>query len=72
MFTFILRSYIAIPVFLILWAGYKFYYKTRTLPSKQVDLVTDLREIDEEEEKFIKEQNLRGPRTRAQKLWDSL
>ena len=66
------RSYIGIPVFLILWFGYKFHYKTKTIPAAQVDLVTGKREIDEEEARFIAAQELKGPRTRRQKLWDAL
>lgn len=66
------RSYIGIPIFLILWLGYKVYYKTKTIPAAYVDLVTGKREIDEEEAKFIAEQELKGPQTRWQRLWDSL
>ena len=59
-------------MFFILWFGYKFYYKTKTIPAAHVDLVTGKREIDEEEARFIAEQELKGPRTRRQKLWDAL
>jgi len=65
-------SYIAIPVFFILWLGYKFYYRTKTIPAAQVDLVTGKQQIDAEEADFITEQELRGPLTRRQKLWDAL
>lgn len=42
------------------------------IPSKEVDLVTGLRQIDEEEEKFIAAQEALGPRSALKKLWDSL
>ncbi|KAG6818155.1 hypothetical protein H0H87_000060 [Tephrocybe sp. NHM501043] len=44
----------------------------KVIPLEQVDLVTGMRQIDEEEEKFIAEQEALGPRTRFQKFWDSL
>lgn len=47
-------------------------YKTSVIPSKEVDLITGLREIDEEEERFIADQTAKGPRSTLKKLWDSL
>ncbi|RDB21180.1 Dicarboxylic amino acid permease [Hypsizygus marmoreus] len=69
--TFI-TSYIGIPIFFVLWLGYKLLYRTRVIPSKEVDLVTGLRQIDEEEEKFIASQPPLADRSFAKKLWDSL
>lgn len=65
-------SYIGIPVFILFYCGYKFYYRTSLIPSDKVDLITGKREIDEEEERFNKEQEARGPRTRWQKIWEDL
>ncbi|EIM89892.1 dicarbixylic amino acid permease [Stereum hirsutum FP-91666 SS1] len=65
-------SYIGIPVFILLWAGYKVWYKTDLIKPEDVDLVTGKREIDEEEKAFNLAQESRGPRTIWQKLWDSL
>lgn len=65
-------SYIGIPVFILLWAGYKVWYKTDLIKPEDVDLVTGKREIDEEEKAFNLAQETRGPRTIWQKLWDSL
>ncbi|KAL0946952.1 hypothetical protein HGRIS_013110 [Hohenbuehelia grisea] len=65
-------SYIAIPVFLALWAGYKLFYRTKTIPAAHVDLVTGLREIDEEEERYLRDEAAKGPKTGLKKLWDSL
>jgi amino acid transporter len=65
-------SYIAIPIFFVLWAGYKLYFKTEIIPLMQVDLISGKREIDEEEEQFLLEQAKLGPRTRWQRIWDSL
>ena len=66
------RSYIAIPIFLILWWGYKLTRKTKVIPPSEIDLVTGLRRIDDEEKKFLAEEAAKGPRTRWQKMWDSL
>lgn len=38
----------------------------------QIDLISGKREIDEEEEQFRLEQAKLGPRTRWQRIWDSL
>lgn len=65
-------SYIALPVFVLLFGGYKFYYKTKRIPAAHVDLVTGLATIDEEEQNFLKEQEALGPRSTRQRLWDSL
>lgn len=69
--TFI-TAYIAIPTFVVLWGSYKLYFKTNLIPLDQVDLTSGKREIDEEEEQFLAEQAKLGPRTRLQRLWDSL
>ena len=37
-----------------------------------VDLVTGLRAIDEEEERYILEEAAKGPRSRLKRLWDSM
>lgn len=68
----IFRSYIGVPIFFILWLGYKIMYRTREIPSKEVDLVTGMRQIDEEEERFLKHQASFGPQSTLGKLWDSL
>ena len=65
-------SYIALPVFALCYSGYKLYYRSQLIPSDKVDLITGKREIDEEEERFNLEQEAKGPRTRWQRLWDSL
>ncbi|KAI0748018.1 dicarbixylic amino acid permease [Daedaleopsis nitida] len=65
-------SYIGIPIFVIFYFGYKLYWRTVLIPSGVVDLITGKREIDEEEERFNHEQELRGPRTKLQQFWDSL
>lgn len=67
-----ITSYIAIPIFLILWWGYKLTRKTKLIPPSEIDLVTGLRRIDEEEKQFLAEEAAKGPRTRWQKIWDSL
>jgi amino acid transporter len=69
--TFI-TAYVAIPIFFVLWASYKLRFKTKVIPLAQVDLISGKREIDEEEEQFLAEQAKLGPRTRLQRIWDSL
>ena len=67
-----ITNYIAIPVFFVLWIGYKVMYRSKQLKATEVDLVTGLRRIDEEEKLFLAEEAAKGPRTRWQKIWDSL
>jgi amino acid transporter len=59
-------------VFFFLWIGYKLAMKTKVIPVSKIDLVTGLREIDEEEKRYLDEEAARGPRTRWQRIWDSL
>jgi len=65
-------SYIGLPLFVIFWGGYKLYYRTSLIPTHEVDLITGKREIDEEEEQFIAEEEAKGPRNFLQRMWDSL
>ncbi|KAF9030758.1 dicarbixylic amino acid permease [Panaeolus papilionaceus] len=65
-------SYIAVPIFFFMWIGYKIMYRTKSIPLGEVDLITGLRAIDEEEEKYLREEATKGPRTRLQRIWDSL
>jgi yeast amino acid transporter len=72
LYVLLIRSYIGIPTFFILWLGYKIAYKTKVIPLNEVDLVTGLREIDEEEEKFLAEKAVQGPQSMWRNLWDSM
>jgi amino acid transporter len=36
-------------VFIIMWIGYKLYYKTELIPLTEVDLISGRREFDEDE-----------------------
>ncbi|KIM29116.1 hypothetical protein M408DRAFT_128424 [Serendipita vermifera MAFF 305830] len=65
-------AYIGIPVFVIFVAFWKWRHGDVTIPYASVDLISGKREIDEEEERFLAKQAARGPRTRWQKIWDSL
>ncbi|KAG5727647.1 Dicarboxylic amino acid permease [Termitomyces sp. T112] len=67
-----ITSYIIVPIFFALWLGYKLYHRTKLISSEDVDLVTGKQQIDEEEEKFIAEQEALGPRSTLRKFWDSL
>ncbi|CDZ98123.1 dicarboxylic amino acid permease [Phaffia rhodozyma] len=42
-------NYIGLPVFAIAYFGYKLVYKTKIIPPAEVDLVSGIREIDENE-----------------------
>jgi amino acid transporter len=71
--TFI-TSYIAIPVFIVMYFGYKIMYKSKVYKPEEVDLVTGLKEIDDEERRYLEahKQEDKGPRTRLQRFWDNL
>lgn len=65
-------SYIGLPVFGILWLGYKYLYKTKVIKPQNVDLVTGLQAINEEEAAYLEEEKLRGPMSRRRKFFESL
>jgi len=65
-------SYIGLPVFVMFWGGYKIYYQTSVIPAHKVDLITGLREIDEEEKRFVAGEEAKGSRSFAQRMWDNL
>lgn len=67
-----ITNYIGIPVYFVLWLGYKLFYKTRVIPYEEVDLVTGIRAIEEEEKQYLQEETARGPRSRLKILWESL
>ena len=65
-------SYIALPTFLIFWAGYKLYYRTKVIPIDKVDLFTGKRDYAEEEERFKAEEEAKGPKSRWGRFWDAM
>ncbi|KAG7092416.1 hypothetical protein E1B28_008772 [Marasmius oreades] len=69
-----MTSYIAIPTFIVMYTGYKILYKTKTYAPSEVDLVTGLKEIDEEEQRYIAQHQLekQGSRNWWQRLWDNV
>lgn len=67
-----ITSYIAVPIFFVLWLGYKLIFKTRVILPKDVDIVTGLRAIDEEEEQYLEYEKAKGPQGRFGKIWDAL
>lgn len=52
--TFI-TGYIVLPVFLIMYFAFKFFYKTKIIPSHEVDMATYKDVVDAEEEAFAAE-----------------
>lgn len=62
-------TYICIPLFFVLWLGWKFYHKTKFVSLSQMDFDTGRRQIDEiaENEKIKEEQQ---PRSTLYRLWD--
>ena len=46
--------------------------KTKVIPPSRIDLVTGLKEINEEEQRYLEQEAARGPRTRWQRIWDAL
>ncbi|KAF8902130.1 dicarbixylic amino acid permease [Gymnopilus junonius] len=67
-----ITNYIALPVVFFIWVSYKIIMRTKVIPPEDVDLVTGIREIDDEETKFLAEEAAKGPRTRVARIWDSL
>jgi amino acid transporter len=59
-------------VFFVAWIGYKVLHKTKVIKPEDVDLITGKREIDEEEEAYLRREAAKGPRTWKQNFWDAL
>jgi amino acid transporter len=67
-----MTAYIGLPTFVVFYAIWKIWKREHTVPLATMDLFSGKREIDEEEERFLLEKKALGPRTRLQKIWDSL
>jgi hypothetical protein len=65
-------AYIGLPIFFVLWVGYKVFMRTKVIPSEKVDLITGQREIEQEEAKFNADEEAKGPRSFWVKVWDGL
>ncbi|TKY88487.1 hypothetical protein EX895_002475 [Sporisorium graminicola] len=64
-------TYICLPLFLVMWLGWKFYHKTQFVSLSQMDFDTGRRQIDENEEaEKIKESQ--QTRSTLQRIWDWL
>jgi amino acid transporter len=64
--------FLSFSVFIILYVGYKIIHKTKVIRPEDADLVTGVREIDEEERMYNEKEAAKGPQNWKQKLWDSL
>ena len=67
-----MTAYIGLPIFISCWLGYKVYYRTSVIPVEKIDLISGKREIDEEEERFVEEEEAKGPKSFWRKVWDGL
>jgi yeast amino acid transporter len=56
---------------LVFWFGYKLLYKTKVIPPNDVDLISGKREIDEQEEEYIKMKVLMEA-GRKQTIWHKI
>ncbi|TFY83895.1 hypothetical protein EWM64_g116 [Hericium alpestre] len=65
-------SYIGLPVFFVSWAGYKIYFRTKLIPIREVDLFTGIREVEDDERRWNKAEEMRGPLPFWQRLWENL
>jgi amino acid transporter len=59
-------------VFGILVAFWKWQHGDRTVSYQKMDLISGKEEIDEEEERYLAAQRLRGPEPKWRKIWNSL
>jgi len=55
-----ITGYLGIPLYLIMIAWYKFYFKNTGIPASQADLFTGKDKIDREEEEFLRRKALKG------------
>ncbi|KAL3417377.1 amino acid permease [Phlyctema vagabunda] len=68
--TFI-TTYLGIPLYLIMYFGYKFWTKTHILSSYEADLYSGKAKIDAEENEWLAEQAARkgGPETKGERIY---
>ena len=66
------RAYIGFPVFFLFAAFWKWKKEDTAVTYDNMDLFTGTQEIDEEEDAYLEAQNLRGPRSKWERLWDEL
>lgn len=57
--------------FFVFWLGYKIFYRTKVIRPIEVDLITGKREIDEQEQKYLAEQEFLW-RDRKPTLWQKI
>lgn len=57
-------------VYVILWVGYKFYYRTKWIPLSEVDLISGRREFDEDEAREEEKAAAKGPQSFWRRVWD--
>jgi amino acid transporter len=69
---FLHRSYIGLPVFLLLAAFWKWKKEDTTVAYADMDLFTGKQEIDEEEKAYVEAQHLRGRLSRWERLWETI
>ncbi len=62
-------AYIAFPLFILLFFGWRYYDGCVTVPLNRVELVSGR---DEEEEDYLTEQRLKGPKSRWRRIWDAV
>ena len=64
-------TYLGIPLYFIMYFGYKFWHKTKIIKSVDVDLYGGKARIDREEQEFIAAELERkgGPETKAEKIY---
>ncbi|CAG7845895.1 Uncharacterized amino-acid permease C777.04 [Serendipita indica DSM 11827] len=67
-----ITAYVGIPAFFLFLIFWKLRFREKTVPLAEMDLISGKREIDEQEQRWLEAQALLGPRTRWQKIWDSL
>jgi amino acid transporter len=70
--SFLYRSYIGFPVFLLFAGFWKWKKGDTTVAYADMDLFTGKQEIDEEEKAYLEAQHLRGPLSRWERLWENL
>ncbi|BGP41989.1 amino acid transporter [Rhodotorula kratochvilovae] len=67
--TFI-TNYCGIPFYIALFVGWKLYYKTRIIPSAEVDLISGRREFDDDEAAWEEKEAIRGKQPWWKRAWD--
>lgn len=67
-----MTNYIGIAAFAFIYLYWKIVHKTKLIPLLEVDLVSGKKEIDDDEEYWLRKAEARGPLNFWQRIYDRM